>query len=128
MYLFLKHLHMTLAFLTLFSFALRGVWMMRQSPMLQKGWVKVAPHIIDTLLLVAGLMLAGMLRITPGDHPWLMAKIIALVLYIGLGVVAFRHSNPKVRMASWIAAIIVIIYIISAAFSKSAWGFLIVFG
>jgi uncharacterized membrane protein SirB2 len=124
MYLFIKHLHMTMAFLTLVSFALRGVWMMRQSPLLHKPLVKVAPHIIDTLLLVTALMLAGMLRLNPAEHPWLMAKIIALVAYIALGIVAFRHSNPKVRVASWVAAIITLLYIISAAFGKSAWGFL----
>jgi len=125
MYPLMKHLHMTLAFLTLFSFALRGLWMMRQSSLLHQRWVKIAPHIIDTLLLVTALILAGLLRYSPGAHPWLMAKIIALVVYIILGVVAFRHSNPKVRVASWCAAIITILYIISVAFSKSAWGFLL---
>lgn len=125
MYLFMKHLHMTLAFLTLFSFALRGLWMMRQSPLLQQRWVKIAPHIVDTLLLVTALILAGILRYSPGAHPWLMAKIIALVVYIILGVVAFRHPNPNVRVASWCAAMVTVIYIISAAFSKSAWGFLL---
>src|SRR5690554_151219 len=125
MYPLMKHLHMTLAFLTLFSFALRGLWMMRQSPLLHQRWVKIAPHIIDTLLLVTALILAGLLRYSPGAHPWLMAKIIALVVYIILGVVAFRHFNPKMRVASWCAAIITILYIISVAFSKSAWGFLL---
>lgn len=125
MYPIMKHLHMTLAFLTLFSFALRGIWMMRQSPLLHQRWVKIAPHIIDTLLLVTALILAGILRYNPGAHPWLMAKIIALVVYIVLGVIAFRHPNAKVRVASWCAAMITVIYIISAAFSKSAWGFLL---
>lgn len=125
MYPIMKHLHMTFAFLTLFSFALRGVWMMRQSPLLRQRWVKIAPHIIDTLLLVTALILAGMLRYNPAAHPWLMAKIIALVVYIALGVVAFRHSNPKVRLLAWCAAMITIIYIISVAFSKSPLGFLL---
>src|SRR5690625_647029 len=125
MYPIMKHLHMTLAFLTLFSFALRGIWMMRRSPLLHQRWVKIAPHIIDTLLLVTALILAGILRYNPGAHPWLMAKIIALVVYIVLGVIAFRHLCAEVRVSSSCAALLTVISIISAAFSMSAWGFLL---
>src|SRR5690625_7262182 len=101
MYPIMKHLHMTLAFLTLFSFALRGIWMMRRSPLLHQRWVKIAPHIIDTLLLVTALILAGILRYNPGAHPWLMAKIIALVVY-KIGRASCRES---VRISEGIASV-----------------------
>src|SRR5690625_7341686 len=99
MYPIMKHLHMTLAFLTLFSFALRGIWMMRRSPLLHQRWVKIAPHIIDTLLLVTALILAGILRDNPGAHPWLMAQSIALVVDLVLGDSAVRQPNEKRRVA-----------------------------
>lgn len=119
MYMMLKHLHMTLALLTFLSFFIRGIWMLRNSPLLQKRLVKILPHIIDTILLVSALTLAFHLKLTPGNNPWLMAKIVALVFYIGLGVVAFKHSNVKVRTFAWSGGLIVLIYIIAVAFSKN---------
>src|SRR5690625_7047821 len=120
MYPIMKHLVMTPAFLSLFSFALRGLWMMRQAPLLHQRWVNIAPHIIDTLMLVTALILAGILRYNPGAHPWLMAKIIALVVYIVLGVIAFRHANATVRVASWGAAMSPVTRSISCACSTTA--------
>ena len=52
MYMLFKHLHMTCAMLTLISFAIRGFWMLTDNSLLQRRWVKIAPHIIDTLLLL----------------------------------------------------------------------------
>lgn len=123
MYLMLKHLHMTMAALSFAGFFIRGLWMWRQSPLLHKKLVKILPHIVDTLLLVSALALAGLLRYSPGDHPWLMTKIVFLVVYIILGVIAFRNSNPALRKCSWLAALVVFIYIVSVAISKNPLGF-----
>ena len=76
MYLMLKHIHMTMAALSFIGFFIRGIWMWRQSPWLHKKLVKILPHIIDTLLLISAFALAGVLRYSPGDHPWLMTKIV----------------------------------------------------
>lgn len=121
-----KHLHMTFALLTLISFFVRGIWMLLgKSSMLQKRWVKIAPHIIDTVLLVSAVVLAVLMSYSPTAHPWLMAKIVALLLYIGLGLVAFKHSRPAVRLTAWLAALAVFFYIVSVAFSKDPMGFLV---
>ena len=123
MYLMLKHIHMTMAALSFIGFFIRGIWMWRQSPWLHKKLVKILPHIIDTLLLISAFALAGVLGYSPGDHPWLITKIILLVVYIVLGVIAFKNANPTVRKCSWIAALIVFIYIVSVAISKNQLGF-----
>src|SRR5690554_1964611 len=107
MYLALKHLHITFALLAFLSFFIRGIWMWHSSPLLQKRFVKILPHIIDTLLLISALILVAHLRLTPGANPWLLAKIIALVLYIGLGVVALKHAQAEVRKLAWVAALLV---------------------
>lgn len=122
LYPLLKHLHMTMALLSFIGFFTRGLWMMRQSPLLHKRVVKILPHIIDTLLLVSAIWLAIILHYSPGANPWLMAKFIGVICYIGLGVVAFKHSNPNVRKVSWVAALVVFGYIVSVALSKSPWG------
>lgn len=120
---FFKHLHMTFALLTLLSFFVRGIWMLGQSSMLRKRWVKIAPHIIDTVLLLSAVVLAVLMSYSPMAQPWLMAKIVALLFYIGLGLVAFKHPRPVIRLTAWLAALTVFLYIVSVAFSKNPMGF-----
>ena len=55
-YLLVKHLHITCAVLSGSFFLLRGVWMLLESDALQRRWVKVVPHVVDTVLLTLSLI------------------------------------------------------------------------
>ena len=123
MYLALKHIHLTFVALSLLAFFVRGIWLFMNSSMLSKKWVKILPHIISTILLVSGIVLAVHLNLSPGSQPWLMAKIIGLIIYIGLGVATFKVPNPTTRKLLWISALIVFIYIVSVAISRNPMGF-----
>lgn len=123
MYLALKHLHLTFVFLSLLAFFLRGIWLFMNSSMLSKKWVKILSHIISTLLLVSGILLALHLSMSPGSQPWLMAKIIGLITYIALGVATFKVANPKLSKLLWVSALIVFIFIISIAITRNPLGF-----
>jgi len=122
-YLALKHIHLTFVVLSLLAFFVRGIWLFMNSSMLSKKWVKILPHIISTILLVSGIVLAVHLSMSPGSQPWLIAKIIGLIAYIGLGVAAFKVPNPKARKLLWVSALIVFAYIVSVAISKNPLGF-----
>ena len=123
MYLALKHLHLTFVALSLLAFFVRGIWLFMNSSMLSKKWVKILPHIISTILLVSGIALAVHLSLSPGSQPWLLAKIIGLIVYIGLGVAAFKVPNPNARKLLWVSALIVFAYIVCVAISKNPLGF-----
>jgi hypothetical protein len=71
----LKTIHLTCAVLTFISFSVRGVWMLADSDMLQRAWVKVAPHVIDTVLLASAIGLTIQIRQYPGSEAWLTAKL-----------------------------------------------------
>jgi uncharacterized membrane protein SirB2 len=121
----LKHLHMTCAALSLAFFVVRGAWMMRASPRLAARWVRIAPHVIDTLLLASAIALAVMIGNYPLTHGWLTAKVIGLVLYIVLGTIALRRGRTRtLRIAAFFAALLVFAYIVSVAVTKSPAGFL----
>jgi len=101
-------------------FFLRGVWMLRASPTLQQRWVKVLPHIVDTALLLSAVTLAFSLSISPLSSPWLMAKIIALLLYILLGTLAIKRGKTlKIRLTAWLSAQLVFIYIVTVALTHN---------
>jgi hypothetical protein len=60
-----------------------------------------------------------------GDAPWLLAKIVGLVVYVGLGVVALRPGRPRARARRGVArALAVVAWIVSVALTKSPLGFL----
>lgn len=119
MYQLLKHVHMTAAAASITLFVLRGLWMITDSPWFFRRWVRIAPHVIDTILLVAAIALALSVRVMPGRDDWLTVKIVALLVYIALGFVAMKHWCTKpVRTAAWVAALAVFAYIVSVAFTK----------
>jgi uncharacterized membrane protein SirB2 len=71
----LKPLHITCVILSFSLFFLRGILLMRGSPVMQQRWVKIAPHSIDTVLLTSAILLAWQLGYTPFNAPWLAALI-----------------------------------------------------
>ncbi|WP_371195248.1 SirB2 family protein [Glaciecola sp. SC05] len=82
MYMIAKHLHLTAAILTFVFFLIRFALLMRQSPALQQKWLKILPHIFDTLLLVTIVWLCVQLSIYPLVNGWASAKLTGLVFYI----------------------------------------------
>lgn len=118
-YLAVKHLHMGCAALSGSLFLVRGVWMLRASPMLQQRWVRIAPHIIDTALLASALVLVFWSGQYPFAQPWLGAKVCALVLYIVLGTVALKRGRtPQVRALAFGAALLTFLYIVAVAVTR----------
>jgi uncharacterized membrane protein SirB2 len=116
----LRHLHITCVVLSYILFFLRGIWMLRASPLMRRRWVKVAPHVVDTLLLASAITLAWRLDLSPLAHPWLMAKIVALLIYIGLGFVAMRFGRTqRLRLAAWLLGQGVFFYIVAVALTKN---------
>ncbi|MBW3780766.1 SirB2 family protein [Aeromonas veronii] len=119
-----KHLHMTLALVSLLLFIYRWSLALAGSDRLQQKWLKILPHINDTFLLLFGVLLAVALQLSPGQQPWLMAKLIALVLYIGLGVMALKRPVRGQKLVAGVAALAVFGYMVGAAITKSAWSWL----
>lgn len=118
-YTLLKHLHITTVYITLVLFLLRGFWMLVDSPRLQARWVRIAPHANDTLLLAAAIGLLVTTWGNPLQQPWIMAKIIGLLAYIGLGTVALKRGRSKaLRIKAFVAALGVFAYIIAVAVTK----------
>ena len=124
MYHLTKFVHELCALASFTLFAVRGVWMLRDSPQLSRRWVKILPHGIDTLLLASAVALTLMLHRYPLTDAWLSAKVVGLLVYIGLGLVALRYGKTRgVRAAAWIGAMAVFAYIVSVALAHDPLGF-----
>lgn len=125
MYTLLKTIHVLTAVLTLVSFSLRGVWMLRGSPMLWRRWVKIVPHVIDAILLASAIALMVQIHQYPGTQAWLTAKVVAIVIYIVLGSIALKRGRTKAMQGTaWVGALAVYAYILAVALTHRAMPFL----
>ncbi len=119
-YELIKMIHVGSVVLSYLLFTLRGFWVISQPPSLQKRWVKILPHVIDTALLVSAITLVIYIQQSPLQDSWLTAKVAGLLVYIGLGMVAMRFGKTRqIRIAAWVAAETVFFYIVLVALTKS---------
>ena len=120
-YLLLKSIHISAVLLSGSLFFIRGLWMLHGSPRLQKTWVKVVPHIIDTVLLASAIALTLRIHQYPFATSWLTAKVLGLLLYIALGMIALKRGRTRrVRLFAWLSALAVFLYIVAVALTHQA--------
>ena len=124
-YATLKLLHQTAVVLSISGFAARGIGALAGAAWVRSRLARTLPHVVDTALLASALGLAWMLRLNPVATPWLLAKIVALLLYIALGMVALRPGLPRVvRAAALLAAFLCFAQIVAMALTKRQTGLL----
>jgi len=124
-YPLVKLLHVCAVALSLAGFAARGALMLRGSSLLALRWVRVAPHVVDTVLLASGLWLAWASAQYPFVQPWLTAKVLGLVAYIGFGTVALRRGRTRtLRAVFLVLALATAAYVVSVAITRSPAGML----
>lgn len=122
-YPILKQIHVTCVVLSGCGFALRGWWMLSGSPLLNRRWVRIAPHTVDSLLLASAVAMAVMSGQYPFVAPWLTAKVLGLLAYIGFGMVALRRGRTRgIRLAAWMAALASFGYIVAVALARDPRG------
>ncbi|MDX8411041.1 MAG: SirB2 family protein [Mariprofundaceae bacterium] len=115
----IKDIHLACAALTITLFIIRGVWMLRESSLAGQRWPRFVAPVIDTTLLLTGI--AMMLRIEqyPGDDAWLTAKLSAVLVYVGFGIVGLNRGRTKgVRASCWVMALLVFGYVVSVASTR----------
>ena len=120
-YIAIKHLHVTTAVVSISLFLLRAFWMLRGSPMLNAGWVRVLPHVNDTLLLIFALWMVYLSKQYPFVEGWLTAKVLALLVYIVTGALALRYAATPARRRAWLTvALLSVGYIVAVALTRNA--------
>lgn len=118
-YQWVKTLHVACVILSLSGFAARGALMLAESPLLNARWVRVAPHIVDTVLLASAAWLAWFLQQYPFVHGWLTAKVVGLLAYIGFGMVALRRGRTKrIRATFFALAVLSAAYVVWVALAR----------
>jgi len=125
-YLLVKHLHVSCVLISISLFAVRGTLQLLAKPWQQWRLLRLAPHIVDTVLLSSALWLAWRSGQYPLVDAWLTAKVLALLAYILLGRQALgRHTPAAQRPFYFAAALLSVGYIVGVALTRSpSWGWL----
>lgn len=124
-YLALRTVHITAVALSGTGFAIRWLASLRDAAWLQERAAKVLPQVVDTVLLAAALGMLAASGLRPWNAPWITAKIVALLVYIALGVVALKPARSRgTRAVAGLAALVVFAWIVSVAITKQPTGFL----
>jgi uncharacterized membrane protein SirB2 len=125
MFILFKHLHITCALLSIAGFALRGYWMYTGNSRLQHRLARVLPHCVDTVLLATAIAMLVQWNLWPWQQGWLLAKVVALLVYIGLGMIALRFgATRRARAVACLLALATAAYIVSVALTHDARGVL----
>jgi uncharacterized membrane protein SirB2 len=121
--LWVKATHVASVCLSIAGFVARGALMLRGSALLKARFVRVAPHVVDTVLLASALWLCWRLDEYPFVDGWLSAKVLGLVAYVALGTIALKRGRtPRVRAAAFAAALVAFGYIVWVALTRDARG------
>jgi len=116
--LLIKQVHVLLAYVTIAGFSIRGLLSIFGAAMLRQRWIRIAPHVIDTVLLACGVTLAVQLHVDPREQGWLAAKLLGLLGYIGFGIGAMRARSRPAKAACYLAALFSVAYIVRVAITR----------
>lgn len=120
-YVALKTLHVAAVALSIALFVFRAGLRAADSGLLGTRWLRIAPHVVDTVLLASAVLLTLVLHQYPFVNDWLTAKLVALVAYIVLGSVALRRGRtPAIRAVALVAALLTVGYILGTALHHDA--------
>lgn len=118
-----KAIHVACVALSIAGFVARFLVGLKRPQILRAKLVRILPHVNDTVLLAAALTMVALAQWPILETPWLVAKIVGLLVYIGFGTVALKRGrSQRTRLAAFVGALAAFGYVVSVALSKSAAG------
>ena len=115
-YLVVRTVHVAAVAISVPLLVVRASIGIRSTPERVPRVLRVLPHIVDTVLLASAVLLTVILRQYPFMVPWVTAKVLALVAYVGVGTVAVkRGATARIRAAALAVALVIAAYIVATA-------------
>ena len=118
-YLLIRQLHILTAALSVTLFTIRFLLLVRSPTWQPNRWLKVLPHVNDSLLLILAVLLCIIIQQAPLITPWLTEKVAAVILYILAGMFALKWSKTRLSKIIWfIIALFMFAYAANIAINK----------
>jgi uncharacterized membrane protein SirB2 len=115
----LKLVHVACVVFSILLFVYRYRQLVRYPGQPLAKLLRVLPHINDTMLLAAAVGMLAALGLNPLTTFWLLAKILALLLYIALGALCLKSvPGSRRQLVFFVLALTVFSYIVLVALTK----------
>ncbi len=108
MYEGLIHLHLLTIGISATLLSLRCVLKMTDSNLLETKFLKVVPHVVDSIMVLTGIGLIYVTGFMPftGVAPWMTEKLTCVLAYIALGFFALKLAkNNLLRTFAFFGAL-----------------------
>jgi uncharacterized membrane protein SirB2 len=119
-YMALKHTHVLIAVISVLLFYIRSIARIKQLKWANNKSLTISNHIANTFLLVSAIALSVYLGMSPHNQPWLMEKIILVIVYIVIGVFIARQHTVKGQLVLLLLATLTIMSIFHVALYKTS--------
>ena len=96
----IKYLHVLTALLSISLFVVRFARFSKATGP-RSNWLRVLPHVNDTLLLILAILMCFVIRQAPLLTPWLTEKLAAVILYIVAGMFALKWAISRRAQVIW---------------------------
>jgi uncharacterized membrane protein SirB2 len=86
------------------------------APVANHRALRISSYLIDTALLVAGILLTLILHQYPLSDAWLTTKVLLLIIYIALGLYALKRAHRRsARIMAYFGALVTYAFIVGVA-------------
>jgi uncharacterized membrane protein SirB2 len=96
MFLAFKGLHLITMTATIIMYFVRGIMLVQKSPRLDQPFLRMAPFMIDGLLIVSAVGTAIAIGWYPFVDAWVTAKLLGTLVFLGLVHAGFGPRNIRV--------------------------------
>jgi uncharacterized membrane protein SirB2 len=119
----LKFIHLSFVLFALINFVGKVALLQLRPELLTHKAIKIAHHVISGLLILSGILLVFQGDWLSGAYGWIIAKIIVLFGFVGLGVLTMR-SVGTTRWLAFAGTLVCFFYIAIVAVTKNPLWFL----
>ncbi len=117
----IRQLHIACVTLSGTVFTARALLRIKGSNLVNHRALRITSYVIDTTLLLAGILLTLILHEYPFVNGWLTAKVLLLPVYILLGLLTLRYARTgRWTAVGMLAALLVYAAIIAVALTHRA--------
>ncbi|HVW69072.1 MAG TPA: SirB2 family protein [Steroidobacteraceae bacterium] len=115
-YVEIRLLHISCVAISGTLLAFRGALRIGNVELAHHRSLRMLSYVVDTTLLAAAILLTLIIHQYPFANAWLTTKVLLLVPYIALGMIALKRAQtPAGRTSALLAALVVFVYIIGVA-------------
>lgn len=118
----LKHIHLLFVAVVVIVFIGRVLIAEFKPELLAHKYMKIAPHVLAGILLLSGIGLVFEGAWLSRDFAWIVAKLLAMFAFIGLGIVTIKSHGDK-RWYAFAGSLLIVFYIVKVAFTKQVFPF-----